>query len=298
MDLRKIQYEETHKRKKKSGVLRTVLIVISTIIITSIAVNATDNIGDLKNSFVGSAIEGVMQTGGGESCESGMVFVSSPDGGFCIDQYEVSAGEGCLYSNPGNAQESHSNLNTSDCKVVSREGSLPWTNISHAQALEACASVGKHLPSNKEWFLASLGTRDQSRDWDSSDCNVNRNWNGNQKGMAGSGGNCISGSGAYDMIGNVWEWTYETVAQGTYKGIDLPSEGYVASVNEEGIPTETSEEASNLFYEDRFWIDEEKHTGIIRGGYWGSESDAGRFAVHSEIPPTFTGAAVGFRCAK
>ena len=80
--------------------------------------------------------------------------------------------------------------------------------------------------------------------------------------------------------------------------MSLPKNGFIQGVTTEGLPLETGNEANPLFYGDRFWVDETKVTGIFRGGYFGSASDAGRFAVHAETAPTFSADAIGFRCAK
>jgi formylglycine-generating enzyme required for sulfatase activity len=289
MDLRQ-------QKKKKKNRLRNFSVIVGAIIFTTLAVNATDNLGNLKNSILGSAISSVSESGG--PCDEGMVPVSSPNGDFCIDEYEVSANESCLFKNPKTSGETQGNLIESGCFPESKPGKVPWTHISQTQAIEACAKAGKHLPSNSEWFMASLGTPDKERGWNSNDCNVSNNWNSTKPGNSGSGINCKSSWGAYDMIGNVWEWTFETVSEGNYKGIELPEGGFVDGVNEDGVPTKTSEEENSLYYLDRHWIDKEKNTAIFRGGFWGNGSDAGRYAFHSEIPTSFSGEAVGFRCAK
>lgn len=297
MDLRELQYKEK-RNKKQTHWLRNTLVVFGAIVLTSFVVTAADDLGNQSGSVLGNAINSILQNKEAGPCGSDMVYVSSPGGGFCMDTYEVSTSSDCPYSNPSSFQQTQANLDDPNCQAVAQKNAQPWTFVSHTQAMRACSKAGKHLPSNQEWFLGSLGTPDRENGWNTLDCNVSKNWNSQNKGFTGSGSLCISDAGAYDMIGNVWEWTLETVAQGTYKGIALPDEGYVASVNEEGIPMATEENPSPLFNKDRFWIDKNIHTGIIRGGFWGSDSDAGRFALLSEIPPTFTGAAVGFRCAK
>ena len=296
MDLRQPKVEYKPVKKKKKHYLRNFLVVFFALILTTLAVNATDNIGNFSNSILGSAIGGVLPEK--DVCEKGMVLVSSPEKDFCIDKYEVSAGNGCSYLNPKSVNESHENISNSSCKLVSEEGKIPWTNISQNQAVEACAKMGKHLPSNLEWFLGSLGTPDVKTSWSQDDCNIDQNWDGNSSGKTGTGGNCKSAAGAYDMIGNVWEWTFETVNKGNYRNTELPDGGFVQGVNSEGLPIETGDNPNNLYYFDRFWIDKTITTGIFRGGYWRSVTDAGRFSVHSEIPPSFSGDAVGFRCAK
>lgn len=296
MDLRNPPPQLKVAPQRKKHYVRNFFVAFFALLLTTLAVNATDHIGNFRASILGSAIEGVLPAS--PFCEEGMTRVSSPEGDFCIDMYEVSASENCPHTRPQNTLETHDNIISSSCKGVSEEGKIPWTNVSHNQAIEICAQAGKHLPSNSQWFLASLGTPDKAERWDVRDCNVSGNWGSADAGLTGTAELCVSAAGAFDMIGNVWEWTFETVEQGVYKNTRLPQSGFVHGVSSEGLPTETQEEPSQLYYLDRFWLDATKTTGIFRGGYWGSFSDAGRYALHSEIPPSFSGNAVGFRCAK
>ena len=97
MDLRNIEQRQREQKnaKKKIATWKISLgAIILTTIITSIAVNATDNIGNFSNSLFGTVLKSEEEK---EICPSEMSHVSSPNGGFCIDTYEASAGSGCLY---------------------------------------------------------------------------------------------------------------------------------------------------------------------------------------------------------
>jgi hypothetical protein len=73
----------------------------------------------------------------------------------------------------------------------------------------------------------------------------------------------------------------------------------VTSADEKGIPTETNATSSDPNYNlDRFWVKKEGTTGMFRGGFWSSGSDAGLYTVHSEMAPSFVGNAIGFRCVR
>lgn len=294
MDLRKIQQAELEKSKVKPK-MKTWKIslgaLLLTTVITTIAVNATDNLGNFSNSILGSVIESTEA----ELCPSEMSYISSPNGGFCMDKFEASPGNGCVYKNPQNSSETTENLSSSNCKAESVPGVLPWTNVARHQAELACAQSGKYLPSNEDWYRASLGTPDTLRNVQQGLCNLR----GNSVKKTGDYAKCISSGGALDMVGNVWEWVGETVFDGEMRGVLLPEEGYVASINISGVPIETSATSSEKsFNDDYFFIDHRGARGMFRGGYWGSETDGGQYAVNIITPPSFTGNAVGFRCAK
>ena len=154
------------------------------------------------------------------------------------------------------------------------------------------------MPSDEEWYLASLGTPDKEADWQGSDCQVSSNWAA-QPGLTGSGENCVSAYGAFDMIGNVWEWVKGEADGGVFKGKSLPLSGYVTAVDSQGVPVATDiEMADPNFNKDYFWLKEKDIRGLARGGYWDNKSDAGVYAMYLVSPPDFAGTGVGFRCAK
>jgi formylglycine-generating enzyme required for sulfatase activity len=277
------------KKKKKSKIYKIgerALIIVSVIVITTVIVKATDD-------KVADNIEG-----GGSPCPADMVFVSGSFGGFCIDRYEASAGSACPYQDPSSQSQTKENIDYSACMPVSAPGNIPWRNISQNQAATACAKAGKRLPTNQEWQQAALATPDKLSDWGPDDCQVNKNW-ANQPGPAGSGRDCVSAAGAYDMIGNVWEWINGTTYEGEFEGRVLPQAGYIAAVDDKAMPSETNNNSPDENYNnDYFWIKSNGTRGVSRGGYWDNASDAGQYSVYAVSQPSFTGAGVGFRCAK
>lgn len=269
--------------KKKKTALKTLLVIFFAVILTTMAIKASDDFFSKED--------------GDDGCEKGMAYVPTSDGGFCIDVYENSAGEKCAYANPANQLESRENFNSIDCRPESVAGKTPWRNISQNQAAAACAKAGKRLPTSKEWGLASLGTPDILSGWGSDDCQVAKNWN-DQPGLTGSAKNCLSGQGVYDMVGNVWEWTDGNVVDGAYHGQDLPKEGYVSGMDENGWPIKTQDDQDENYNGDYFWIKSKGTRGIARGGYWDNRSGAGVNSAYIVIEPSFAGEGIGFRCAK
>jgi formylglycine-generating enzyme required for sulfatase activity len=181
---------------------------------------------------------------------------------------------------------------------VSVKEKKPWTYVSQDQAKEACAKAGKRLPSPEEWASASLGTPDKDSGWSSEDCQVASNWE-SQPGKTGSALNCISSSGAYDMIGNVWEWIDAVAEDGQLDGKNLPDEGYVISSDGKGLVSDTRQGNPDPNYHgDYFWIKKQGVRAIAKGGYWDNNSEAGQYSVYLVSPPSFAGVGVGFRCVK
>lgn len=274
--------------------LRWVIVTVGVLVLTTVGINAFDAADIPMRALFGAAY----LSGEKSVCPEGMVFVGASGGNFCIDAYESSPGKSCAHDDPANSKETNDNLAITDCKPVSVESASPWRNISRQQAELACARVEKRLPTNEEWYRAALGVPDPESEWGSSDCNVD-NPNSDSPDPTGSRTNCVSPAGAYDMVGNVWEWLEETVSDGVYEGSVLTTEGYIRSINEHGMPIETSADSPDpTFFNDYFWIDSVGVRGILRGGYWKSKSDAGQYAVNVMVPPSFVGSAVGFRCVK
>jgi len=275
-------------KKKKSSNIKIIMTVVISVVITTVSIKAGDNfLGQKEGGFNAD-----------EPCSSEMVFVPSPLGGFCIDKYEASAGEKCSYIEPANQIETRTNLDSPECNPDSKEGKIPWRFISQNQAARACAKVGKRLATNKEWLAAALGTPDSLGSWTENDCHVASNWM-EQPGSTGYGKVCVSSSGAFDMIGNVWEWVAGTVKEGQFEGSDLPMDGYVIGVDDHAIPVKTNKlHGDENYYNDYFWLKTKGTRALARGGYWNNKEEAGQYALYAVSEPTFAGTGIGFRCVR
>lgn len=136
-----------------------------------------------------------------------------------------------------------------------------------------------------EWYEASMGSPDTSA------CNT--------EGVltkTGIKSECKSARGIYDAVGNAWEWVDGVVVDGNYEDRQLPAEGYVSEVDQNGVPTLTGDSPNPLLNDDYFWINSSGPVSMMRGGYYGSGKDGGLYSIYSKVPANFSSAAISFRC--
>ena len=116
------------------------------------------------------------------SCPQGMVLVKSKDGpNACIDRYEY----------PGKGK--------------------PKTRVTWFEAKKSCESSGKRLCARSEWSRACGGKYPwKGKEWDANKCNTTDE-DDFERSLAsvGSFKSCRSYTGAYDMVGNAFEWVAE-----------------------------------------------------------------------------------------
>jgi hypothetical protein len=273
---------------------KTIAVVVSSTVLATLATNAFDMRGYLPDTLLAMLFHTTQEVAG--PCPENMVLVTQALVPFCVDAYEASAGVACPFPDPGTSEETVLDLNDPACGAVSRPQVMPWRHVTQLDAQRACSNAGKRLLTPDEWYKAALGTPDPSGSYTEDACNVARN-RADGAAKTGDGMRCVSDAGAYDMIGNVWEWVDGTVASGTFDGSPLPASGYVSEADLHGLAYTTTSAQDERFGNDRFWSDSSIRAGIMRGGYFDNGSQAGIFATYAASPPTFDGDAVGFRCA-
>lgn len=266
------------------GYAKTTAVVLCSSALCTFAVHASDMFDIFSDRIDATQLAGGAGFAVPSPCPSNMVLVRHVAAPFCIDTYEAHAADTCPYPTPRTAQETVANLTAIDCAPEAGQGSLPWTYIDREQAALACAKTGKRLATAGEWYAAALGT--------SSGCVVDSTG----PSVGGARESCVSTAGAYDLVGNVWEWVEEEVREGEWSNRDMPRDGYVASADIDGVPLATAAMSTPRYGTSRYWGDARITAGMMRGGYFGSGRDAGMYSVYAASPPTFAGRGVGFRC--
>lgn len=263
--------------------LRILLVMFGALTITALGLDAADTWRGSSGTLLGQLIGSQVETG----CGDGMSPVAVGQTFTCVDQFEVSAGDGCPVTDPAGPRDTEANLAETDCLPVSKAGAAPWRYVAREEAVRLCARAGKRLPTAAEWYVVALDTPDHS-------C-----IDGGGLRKTGSAPACISAVGGYDLVGNVWEWVADDVFDGVWAGRPLPEEGYVSQVDQAGVATVTTSSTPSQSLDDAyFWSAPSGVFGMIRGGFYGSRADGGVAAVHAATPPSFTGEAVGFRCVR
>ncbi len=270
-------------------IVRWLLVVVGVILLTSFTVDATIGGGGFSQSALGILARNIEdRTAGG--CPEGMIRLGGDFSRVCVDRYEVSPGLNCPEKTTVSSVATSRNIATSACLPESQKGMHPWTFVTQYQAQELCARAKKRLLSNAEWYRATLGTPDAVTP---AACVIESD----TLQPAGTKEMCVSGVGAYDMVGNAWEWVDGGVTDNHYADRALPNSGYVAEADLDGVVTKTSEVPDDAFKQDYFWTTETGAYGMLRGGSHGSREDAGVFSLQAKTPLSFAGGSVGFRCA-
>ncbi|MBI2897888.1 MAG: SUMF1/EgtB/PvdO family nonheme iron enzyme [Deltaproteobacteria bacterium] len=184
--------------------------------------------------------EGLVEEEGQDGCPGGMLRV----GEFCIDRFEASLE---LVEPPG-AESSWSpywNPGEERVRAVSIRGAVPQAYVSGRQAGSACEEAGKRLCTDDEWLRACQGPAGATYPYGDERvdgvCNDSRaqhpaveyfgtaeDWIWSELDHpcldqlpesldpAGENDGCVTAEGAFDMMGNLHEWTADP--DGTFRG--------------------------------------------------------------------------------
>lgn len=180
--------------------------------------------------------DGLAEAPGTDGCPDGMLLVDT----FCIDRFEAS-----LVTLDGQPWSPYFNPGSTPVRAVSIEGAVPQAYIDGIQAGDACAKAGKRLCYDDEWLRACRGPDQYVYPYGDTlelgVCNdhraehpaieyfgTNADWIWSELGNAcidqlhdsldrtGQNPGCVTFEGAYDMMGNLHEWTADPA--GTFRG--------------------------------------------------------------------------------
>ncbi|MCI0454842.1 MAG: SUMF1/EgtB/PvdO family nonheme iron enzyme, partial [Candidatus Dadabacteria bacterium] len=151
------------------------------------------------------------------------------------------------------------------------------------QAQQACLNVGKRLPTNAEWQGAAAGTPDPGTDNEMTDCNIG----GPPFDVTatGSRSNCVSNFGAFDMVGNLFEWVADWIQDN--------------GDNDRGDVSTALYGMDLIFGIDEAFPEADRFpAALFRGGGFDFGASAGVFALVADVAPSVSGLSIGFRCAR
>ena len=185
---------------------------------------------------------GLVEAISAEGCPGGMIAIPGPSP-FCVDRYEGAL----VLQSDGSSWSPYVNPGTTPVRAVSLAGAVPQSNINGTQAAAACAAAGKRLCTDTEWRRACQGQQGTTYPYGDTRipgvCNDARAVNpvvqyfgsddpsvfsmaGNpcidqqpdSLARTGAYAGCVTAEGAFDMMGNLDEWTADPA--GTLRGGD------------------------------------------------------------------------------
>jgi Notch 1 len=126
-------------------------------------------------------------------------------------------------------------------RACSKPDVLPWVNVDYATALAACEAADMTLCSDAQWGRACAGAASQAYPYGNAyapnrcngqdfDADAARDGDQDEAVPTGSLAQCsrdMGGGPVYDLSGNVWEWTDESLADGAARALRGGSFGNV-----------------------------------------------------------------------
>jgi hypothetical protein len=163
-----------------------------------------------------------------------------------------------------------------DIYAVSLPSVIPSAFNTWFQAQEACANSGKRLPTSAEWQVGANGTPDPGPDDHTTTCNTDNN---DTATLTGARSRCVSARGAFDMVGNLFEWVADWVPVSTH----CPGWGSFSNDTMCLAGANTSGPGPGA---------------LLRGGTFFGGAANGPLMVVGTVDPSRSQGFAGFRCAR
>jgi formylglycine-generating enzyme required for sulfatase activity/Tfp pilus assembly protein PilE len=207
-------------------------------------------------------------------------------------------------------------------------GAYPWVNISQTTSSSTCALLGSgfHLFTNNEYQTIAWNLENNPVNWSGGTVGSGYMSRGNSDSGAAQDGSSPYGTGytdfthlrtqqlstgatIWDMAGNVWEWTNDTITGANQPSTVTPGFAWrqFTAITTWGTMTQqTAGPANNTWnssqnigqiYSDGTASNSTVY-GFLRGGLWFVGSYAGVETLVLSNAPGNTSSYVGFRCAR
>jgi hypothetical protein len=183
---------------------------------------------------------GLVEEPGTGGCPPGMILVADTPA-YCIDRYEAAL----VLAADGSPWSPYFNPGTTAVRAVSLAGAVPQAYIDELQAAAACVAAGKRLCTDAEWLRACRGPAGTTYPYGdtrmpgvcndaravhpaveyfgTSDPSIYTMLNHpcldqlpDSLDRTGANAGCVTAEGAFDMMGNLHEWTSDPA--GTFRG--------------------------------------------------------------------------------
>lgn len=190
---------------------------------------------------------------------------------FYIDVYEVTNAAYRVCLNAGVCQDPHFIYSAThpDYFTNTAFDNYPMVNVNWENATTYCEWRGARLPTEAEWEKAARGTDGRIYPWGNDLDPTRANYQDSKLGDPITVGSYASGKspyGAYDMTGNVWEWTSDWFD--AYPGSTSTNPDFGQKVR------------------------------VLRGGAWLDPGNTIHATNRGGLDPTHSFGNIGFRCAR